>query len=119
MVDDDITAYYERGEEQARLSGWGRLEFVRTQELLERFLPPPPALVLDVGGGAGPCAAWLGELGGRLPRRGPIELRLEQARALGGEASAGDARTLPFADGSADAVLVLGPLYHLPEADDR
>jgi hypothetical protein len=27
------------------------LERVRTQELLARFLPPPPATVLDVGGG--------------------------------------------------------------------
>jgi ubiquinone/menaquinone biosynthesis C-methylase UbiE len=28
----------------------------------------------------------------------------------------GDARELPFADASADAVLLLGPLHHLPEA---
>lgn len=29
------------------------------EELLERFLPPPPARVLDVGGGPGAYAAWL------------------------------------------------------------
>jgi SAM-dependent methyltransferase len=57
----------------------------------------------------------------------PVDLHLEQAR----EASArqpdaplagvapGDARALPFGDGSADAVLLLGPLYHLPDANDR
>ena len=31
----------------------------------------------------------------------------------------GDARLLPFADGSARAVLLLGPLYHLVHAEDR
>lgn len=31
----------------------------------------------------------------------------------------GDARQLPVGDGSADAVLLLGPLYHLTESEDR
>lgn len=31
----------------------------------------------------------------------------------------GDARELTFADGSADAVLLLGPLYHLVKREDR
>ena len=31
----------------------------------------------------------------------------------------GDARALPFADASADALLLLGPLYHLQERADR
>jgi len=34
-------------------------------------------------------------------------------------AEAGDARALPFADASADAVLLFGPLYHLTERTDR
>ena len=54
-MDDEheIGAYYDRGEEQRRLGDWGRLEFLRTRELLARFLPAPPAIVLDVGGAAG------------------------------------------------------------------
>ena len=32
----------------------GTLEFLRTRELLARFLPAPPVTVLDVGGAAGP-----------------------------------------------------------------
>jgi SAM-dependent methyltransferase len=42
------------------------------------------------------------------------------AGAAGGgrvESAVGDARTLDLADGSADAVLLLGPLYHLDRAD--
>jgi ubiquinone/menaquinone biosynthesis C-methylase UbiE len=121
--DDSIEAYYNRGEEQGRLGDWGRLELIRTQELLERHLPPPPAAVLDVGGGPGAYALWLAERGYRTHLLDPVQLHVEQAREAAGGALAsaevGDARALPFADGSADAVLLLGPLYHLTEAADR
>jgi SAM-dependent methyltransferase len=119
VLDDDIAAYYSRGEEQGRLGDWGRLELIRTQELLERFLPPAPAAVLDVGGGPGAYSDWLSERGYDVALLDPVELHVAQARSLGVTASVGDARALPFGDGTADAVLLLGPLYHLPEADDR
>jgi len=119
-VDPEIDAYYDRGDEQGRLSSWGRLELVRTQELLLRFLPPPPARVLDVGGGPGAYAVWLAERGHDVELVDPVELHLSQARAAGvAHVRLGDARELPFGDASADAVLALGPLYHLPDAADR
>jgi ubiquinone/menaquinone biosynthesis C-methylase UbiE len=120
-LDPDIAAYYARGEEEGRLRGWGRLEFLRTRELLERFLPPAPAVVLDVGGGPGAYAAWLAGNGYEVHLLDPVALHVEQARAVGGLAGAeiGDARALPCADASADAVLLLGPLYHLVDAADR
>jgi SAM-dependent methyltransferase len=120
-VDADMSAYYAAGQEQGRLSGWGRLEFVRTQELLSRHLPAPPAVVLDVGGGPGAYARWLAEQGYEVHLIDPVELHVEQATAAARLATAqvGDARALPFADRSADAVLALGPLYHLPDARDR
>lgn len=37
----------------------GRLEYLRTQELLRRTLMPPPARILDVGDGTGVHAQWL------------------------------------------------------------
>lgn len=117
--DDDIAAYYARGEEEGRLRGWGRLEYVRTQELLERFLPAAPAVVCDVGGGPGAYATWLAGLGYDVRLLDPVELHVEQARRDLASAEVGDARALPYADESADAVLLLGPLYHLPEAHDR
>jgi hypothetical protein len=52
-LDVDIAAYYARGEEERRFTGADRLEYVRTQELLVRHLPEPPAVVLDAGGGPG------------------------------------------------------------------
>lgn len=126
MTDDDptldpaIAAYYERGRERARLQTDGRLEFLRTQELLGRFLPGPPASVLDVGGGAGIHARPLLDAGYDVHLVDPMPLHVEQARQDGVlAAQVGDARRLEFGDGSFDAVLLLGPLYHLVDAADR
>ena len=48
----NVIAYYERYDEQGRLArGTGALELARMQELIKRFLAPPPRVVLDVGGG--------------------------------------------------------------------
>jgi ubiquinone/menaquinone biosynthesis C-methylase UbiE len=48
-----------------------------------------------------------------------MPLHVEQAVTAGISAELGDARQLPRPDASADVVLLLGPLYHLPDADDR
>ena len=49
-----MLGYYGAGKERDRLmDGRGRLERLRTQELLTRHLPPAPAVVLDSGGGPG------------------------------------------------------------------
>jgi SAM-dependent methyltransferase len=128
MADErEIAAYYERGNEQGRLGDWGRLELLRTRELLQRFLPAPPATVLDVGGAAGAYALPLAAEGYEVHLVDPIALHVEQALAASAaqreaplaSAVVGDARELPFADASADIVLMLGPLYHLTEATDR
>jgi ubiquinone/menaquinone biosynthesis C-methylase UbiE len=118
--DPEVLAYYDRGEEQGRLTARPSLERVRTQALLERFLPSPPAQVLDVGGGAGVYASWLAELGYQVHLVDPVPLHVEQARTRTGfTAEGGDARQLRDPDASWDAVLLLGPLYHLIERADR
>jgi ubiquinone/menaquinone biosynthesis C-methylase UbiE len=122
-VDEEIRAYYETGIELDRLGkGYSQIEFVRTKELLGRYLPPPPARVLDVGGGPGTYAVWLAQAGYEVRLVDPTPLHVEQAlRRAGGRftAAQGDARRLDEADRSYDAVLLLGPLYHLTERDDR
>jgi ubiquinone/menaquinone biosynthesis C-methylase UbiE len=114
-------------DESRRLEhGPGQLELARSQELILRYLPPAPATVLDVGGGPGRYALWLAQLGYAVHLIDAVALHIEQAReaaakqpALLASASVGDARKLDFADASADAVLLLGPLYHLVERTER
>nr|WSY50448.1 methyltransferase domain-containing protein [Streptomyces sp. NBC_00886] len=120
-VREEILAYYARGQEDGRLrQGSNRLEFWRTQDVLRRLLPTAPAKVLDVGGGSGIHAEWLAGDGHDVELVDPVPLHLEQAARLPGVAvRAGDARALPAEDASYDVVLMLGPLYHLPERADR
>jgi SAM-dependent methyltransferase len=120
-MDQTFLDHYGEGIERDRLSGGAsRIEFERTKELLERFLPPAPASVLDVGGGPGAYAAWLTERGYRVHLVDPVPLHVEQAQQRGGfSAALGDARRLEEANSTYDAVLLLGPLYHLTERRDR
>jgi ubiquinone/menaquinone biosynthesis C-methylase UbiE len=127
-MDDAGVGHYERGAESGRLVSGGlpRLEFVRTLELLGRFLPPPPADILDVGGGPGVYAATLARQGYRVALIDVMPLHVEQAAAAAAaqpespfEVRLGDARALDANDASCDAVLLLGPLYHLTSRADR
>jgi SAM-dependent methyltransferase len=121
---DDVVGHYESSREEDRLvGGVNELELLRTQEILRRHLPPAPARVLDVGGATGVHAAWLLEDGYdvHLVDLAPRHVAEALAR-LGGRgltAEVGDARALPASDGSWDVALLLGPLYHLVEREDR
>ena len=120
----DVVRFYGSDVEVDRLErGIGAVEFERTKELIARFVRPASAIA-DVGGAAGHYAKWLVENGHRVELVDPVPRHLEFARERAGEPPAfgvhlGDARALPFADEAFDAVLLLGPLYHLGELDDR
>lgn len=123
MADDALLAYYERDEERDRLArGVGRVEFERTIEVLQRTLPAPGAVVADIGGGPGRYTDWLVDAGYHVVHRDLVALHVAQVQARHGDRvdmAVGDARALDLADESVDAVLLLGPLYHLVERDDR
>ena len=121
---DALRSYYQRGEERERLSGaCGALEFECTKELIMRFLPPAPAVVADIGGGPGRYSLWLAALGYQVRHRDVVPLHVSQLEDERGdlpiETVIGDARRLDLDDGSADAVLLLGPLYHLDTRAER
>jgi ubiquinone/menaquinone biosynthesis C-methylase UbiE len=121
---DVVVRHYEGIREEHRLTGGlAELELVRTREVLRRHLPPPPARVLDVGGGTGVHARWLLADGYQVHLVDLTPRHVERARAelagAGLTAAVGDARRLDPPDASFDAVLLLGPLYHLDERADR
>jgi ubiquinone/menaquinone biosynthesis C-methylase UbiE len=127
-VDEAFLRHYSLGVEHDRLlEGGDRLELVRTLELLAQVLPPPPGRVLDIGGGPGVYASRLALAGYRVHLVDVLPLHVEQARERAAaqpeapfEAEVGDACDLSaHADESADAVLLLGPLYHVTRRDDR
>jgi len=123
----DVLAYYGEFPEESRLdAGLGALERDRTREILSRVLPPAPARVVDVGGGAGVYALWLAELGYDVHLVDATPRLVDEAKRRSAAAArsiasltVGDARHLRLPDEFADAVMVMGPLYHLIHADDR
>jgi SAM-dependent methyltransferase len=103
-----------------------RMEFAVTLRALHDHLPPPPARVLDCGGGLGrfsielarrgydvtlfalsPECLWLAE--SKAAEVG-VHLRFEQGTATD---------LARFADDTFDAVLLMGPLYHLLKEHER
>ncbi len=128
LVTEDLTEYYKRVDEEGRLaSGTGPLEFSRTLDILKRYLPPPPATIGDAGGGAGAYAFPLARKGYAVHLLDPVPRHIEQARQASSRqpdhplasSKVGDARALDWPDNSMDALLFMGPLYHLPEREDR
>jgi len=123
----EVVDYYGRFPEESRLeSGGSLLEFERSKEILLRVLPKPPARVLDVGGAAGAYSAFLAERGYEVHLVDLSPRLVEEARKRNAGSArpvesftVADARRLPQNDGWASAVLVMGPLYHLPDATDR
>lgn len=126
-LDPQITAFYQGNPEETRLQfGPGPLEEARTRELIERHLPKAPAEIIDVGGGAGVYAFWLAERGYQVQLVDASPRLIDEARRRNASAahrliacSVGDARNIPVDDESVSTVLMLGPLYHLTEAEDR
>ena len=129
QLSDEILSFYRQTQESKRLTTQtkGQLEFVRTQEIIKRYLPPSPAVVLDIGGGSGPYACWLAKTGYEVHLVDPVDLHIEQAKEAShrqpkhpiASISLGDARELRFSSMSADTVLLLGPLYHLTNKSER
>src|SRR5436190_17430614 len=117
-LEREILRFYNNALEAGRLENpFFHWEKIRTLDLLDRFLPPAPAVILDVGGGAGAYAFPLAEKGYIVDLIDPVPLHIEQARKQAEMTrraprsfQVGDARAIPAEDATADAVLLFGPL---------
>jgi 2-polyprenyl-3-methyl-5-hydroxy-6-metoxy-1,4-benzoquinol methylase len=126
-IDNKVLEGYNKGIELNRLhEGLGLIEFERTKELLLEYLPTAPAIIYDIGGGYGEYSVWLSSLGYEVhlfdisPKN--IEMSGELQKRSGVKihsASVSDARSISREDCSADAILLMGPLYHIVEKDER
>jgi SAM-dependent methyltransferase len=129
MVDDVpaevLDHYLQDFDEQSRITiGFGQLELLRTREILRRHLPPGRLRIVDIGGGTGVHASWLADDGHVVHVVDPVARHVASAGRLSPAkgritAEVGDARRLSWPDGTFDAALLLGPLYHLTERSDR
>jgi SAM-dependent methyltransferase len=122
-TDARVIRRYELDDEAGRLwrPGIGDLLRLRTWEIFDRFLPSG-GRVADVGGGPGTHAKRLVDLGYDVVLVDPVSRHIEHAMDLTegrAECVLGDARNLELSDDSFDAVLLMGPLYHLPDPKDR
>ena len=127
-IDISTTAYYDAGLEFNRLrTGIGRIEFDRTKELLLESLPKPPAVIYDIGGAYGEYAWWLTSLGYEVHLFDLSERNIEMSGLLADEyrgfnlasKKVADARSVPMRSSSADAILLMGPIYHITDHDER
>ncbi|MGD9100423.1 MAG: methyltransferase domain-containing protein [Anaerolineae bacterium] len=128
MTDEYITYYYDQQPDYE----WERLERHRTEfavtlRALTEHLPPPPARVLDCGGGPGRYALELARRGYDVTLFDLSSENLRLAEQKASEAGLtlaayeqGTATDLSrFSDEAFDAVLLMGPLYHLLESAAR
>jgi ubiquinone/menaquinone biosynthesis C-methylase UbiE len=122
-----VAAYYDQYDEKQRLTQFeGRLEWVRTCEIIGRYLQGGGSTIADIGGAAGAYSFWLQALGNQVHLLDLSEKNLSDARQHAEEQGValasmclGDACALPWADHSFDHCLLMGPLYHLLEPEQR
>ncbi len=120
-----ISSFYNQVDEDSRLqrSRHGQLEYAVTMHYIHRFIKPG-AEVLEVGAGTGRYSIALAKEGMNVTAVELVESNLsvlrknsEGIRSL--RSFQGDATNLSqFDDQTFNMTLVLGPLYHLYDADD-
>lgn len=124
-----VRRYYSEYQEWERLerTADGALEFTVNKAWLTRYLPAAGSSVLDIGGGPGRYAIWLADKGYGVTLADLSSRQLEVASEKAAEAGVtleavveANATAMPeFTDASFDAVLCMGPMYHLISEEDR
>ncbi|HEY7355579.1 MAG TPA: hypothetical protein VH590_03900, partial [Ktedonobacterales bacterium] len=77
----EILEHYADGYEARRLlEGASQIELARTQELITRYIPTPPAVIFDIGGGPGVYACPLAQQGYEVHLVDVIPLHVDLAR---------------------------------------
>lgn len=124
----DVEGYYDRkANEEWNRFDQHRTEFAVTLNALNEFLPKSPCKILDIGGGPGRYSIALAKRGYEvtLLDLSSTSLLLAKEKAneekvvLEGYIHQNALNLNNIRDESFDAVLLMGPLYHLTEAEER
>ena len=119
----NVFDFYNSGAEIGRLErGLGVIEFYRSKEIISSYLTGSGLKICDVGGGIGRYSEWLAEKGHDVTLIELAPVAVEYAKKEMKTpyiAEVGDARKLNVESSTCDAVLLMGPLYHLINLSDR
>lgn len=126
MEDNEkVVKFYETVNEDVRLETQTK-EFVRSKNIISRYLFDNNMEIADIAGGTGPYSFWLAEKGHRVhlldltPKHIDIAKRKSRANNIPlASCICADARELPYENESMDLVLLMGPLYHLRTKESR
>ena len=123
---DSVLEYYENYEQENERITRSPLEFIRTKEIISRFLPENQIKIIDLCGASGHYSYWLAQKGHEvhlmdLSKKHTNEAKdnEKQYNARLASISCGDARSTQWKDETFDMVLLMGALYHLQEKEDR
>lgn len=127
MDKEIIKQFYSNEMEKDRLDHeLFKLEGIRTKTIIGGYLTKSKMSIADIGGGAGYYAFWLQAMGHEVtlvdlsPKN--IELVSDYTKTSGIRLTnfrQGDATQLNLPDEGFDLVLLLGPLYHLTDHNER
>jgi len=120
VYSNSIQLTWTRTDRHHRVEGWV------TTAMMDKYLPPAPDRIADIGGGNGRQAfaladqgydVWLSDLTPALIA--DARIRDQERGGVLRSAEVADARELAWPDNHAGAALFNGPLYHLADRDDR
>lgn len=121
---NEIYDFYNAGAEIGRLEkGLGKIELYRTKEILSQYIKGNN-VIYDIGGGIGIYSAWLAKQGNDVQLLELADTAVTYAKKhmmmdCNFVAEVADARHISRPDNSADIVLLMGPLYHMQNVNDR
>ena len=123
---NEIVEFYSEYNEKGRLIERHSLEKIRTQEIILRHLAKKPQKIIDIGGAAGVYSFWLAELGHIVDLIDLVPKHIQQIKEIEtiegkkiNSAIVGNALALPYEDNLYDIALLMGPLYHLQDREQR
>ena len=120
-----VIDYYQGYNEDERLVKHP-LEFIRTKDIISRYLSKKSMKILDLCGASGHYSYWLTRLGHKVHLMDISQKHIEEAAKNSekyhcdlASITIGDARAVNFDNSTFDMVLLMGALYHLHEKEDR